>query len=59
MKILYLAPASINHTVRWVNSIVARGHEVHLISLAHHKEGLNRIDPRVKIHYLFFSVVKG
>ncbi len=52
MKILYISPASVNHTVRWVNAMVDKGHEVHLISLREHCEGKNKIDDRVKIYYL-------
>ncbi len=59
MKILYIAPASVNHTVRWVNAMVKRGHEVTLISLKEHSEGVNKIHPRVKIHYLPISGVQG
>jgi L-malate glycosyltransferase len=50
MKICFLAPANSIHTVRWVNSLVERNHEVHLISL--HKETIHKIDSRVQVHYL-------
>ncbi|WHZ02378.1 glycosyltransferase [Neobacillus sp. YX16] len=50
MKICFLAPANSIHTVRWVNSMVARNHEVHLVSL--HKETIHKIDQRVHVHYL-------
>lgn len=33
-RILFLASASAIHTTRWVNTIVDRGYEVHLVSLA-------------------------
>lgn len=52
MKILYIAPASVNHTVRWVNAMVEKDHEVYLLSLKEHLEGKNKIDSRVKIYYL-------
>ena len=55
MKILYIAPASVNHTVRWVNAMVKKGHDVYLISLKQHSQGENKIDKRVKIHYLPFK----
>lgn len=50
MRICYLAPASSIHTVRWVNAMVERGHEVSLISL--HKANQDRIDSRVKLFEL-------
>lgn len=45
MRIALLAGSNAIHTVRWVNSLCERGHEVHLLSL--HGEG-DKIDPRVK-----------
>ena len=33
MKILFLASASSIHTIRWVNEMARRNHEVHLVSL--------------------------
>jgi glycosyltransferase involved in cell wall biosynthesis len=45
MKIAFLAGSNAIHTVRWVNSLCERGHEVHLLSL--HRGG-DKIDPRVK-----------
>ncbi|WP_130805793.1 glycosyltransferase [Senegalia massiliensis] len=59
MKILFFAPANVNHTVRWVNAMVNKGHAVYLISLRDHKEGVNKIDKKVKIYYLPYSGLKG
>lgn len=59
MKILYIAPASVNHTVRWVNAMSEKGHKVHLMSLREHREGVNEINKKVKIHYLNISGHKG
>ncbi len=44
MKIVFLSGYNVIHTVRWVNSLCDRGHEVHLLSL--HRKG-DRLDPRV------------
>ncbi len=45
MKIVFLAGYNVIHTVRWVNSLCERGHDVHLLSL--HRKG-DQLDPRVK-----------
>ncbi|MBW2658925.1 MAG: glycosyltransferase [Deltaproteobacteria bacterium] len=51
MKIAFLAGYNVIHTVRWVNSLCERGHDVHLLSL--HRKG-DRLDPRVKkVHFPF------
>lgn len=50
MKICFLAPASVIHTVRWVNAMVQRSHEIHLITM--HDEKVDKFDKRVKIHRL-------
>ncbi|WP_272899181.1 glycosyltransferase [Caldalkalibacillus salinus] len=47
MKICFLASAHSIHTVRWVNAMAERGHEVHLITI--HPADENNIDSRVKI----------
>ncbi|MGY0691407.1 glycosyltransferase [Virgibacillus sp. FSP13] len=50
MKVCFLAAASSIHTVRWVNAIVERGHDVDLITMHHSKS--DRIDSRVCLHQL-------
>lgn len=50
MKIAFLAPAVGIHTVRWVNGLTSRGHEVHLITM--HPEGSDKISKKVFIHEL-------
>jgi L-malate glycosyltransferase len=47
MKICFMASAYSIHTVRWVNTMVERGHEVHLLTI--HPTDENKIDSRVKI----------
>lgn len=49
MRICFVAGASSIHTVRWVNAMAARGHDVHLMTM--HKGNLNEIDEQVKVHH--------
>lgn len=49
MKIAFLAGYNSIHTVRWVNEMALREHEVHLITM---HLGNELLDDRVKIHYL-------
>lgn len=55
MKILFLAAANSIHTVRWVNSLVARGNEVHLVYNANHVPTRNKLDKKVIQHRLKHS----
>lgn len=55
MKILFLAGANSIHTVRWVNSLSNRGHEVHLAYIGNHKPQENTIEKKVILHQLPFS----
>jgi len=50
LNICFIAGASTIHTVRWVNAMVKRGHEVSLIT--QQKEGLNLFNKNVKIFKL-------
>lgn len=59
MKILFLAGAESIHTVRWVNALSERGHEVVLISKKDHKAYPNTVSKAVKIVYLPFGGLKG
>jgi len=66
MKLAFLAAASSIHTVKWVNEMVVRGHEVHLITMHSPKE---KISEQVHFHrlpykpnigyYLNFPVLKN
>lgn len=48
MKILFLSAANSIHTVRWVNSLVKNGNEVHLVYNADHQPTMqNKVDERV------------
>jgi len=53
MRICFLAGASSIHTVRWVNAMAERGHDVHLITM--HRPDKDKIDDRVNVYFLPFS----
>ncbi|TAA72855.1 glycosyltransferase [Planococcus salinarum] len=59
MKILFLANAASIHTVRWVNSLVDRNHEVHLVFNKGNEPTCNKINSKVIIHKLKYSGTKG
>jgi L-malate glycosyltransferase len=50
MKICFLAGASSIHTVRWVNALSDRGHDVHLITM--HRPDIDKVEDRVNIYFL-------
>lgn len=52
MRIAVLSAARSVHTVRWVNALAARGHEVELYSLSAHKASYDDFDRSVGIHYI-------
>lgn len=59
MKVLFLSAASSIHTVKWVNSLVSRGHVVHLVFNEGHNPRENYIDNRVILHCLKYGGTKG
>lgn len=50
MKLVFIAAANSIHTVRWVNAMAKREHEVHLITM--HRPDLDKIDENINIYYL-------
>lgn len=56
LSVAFIAPASVNHTVKWVNGLVERGVKVTLIT-QHEAEA--KIDDRVNIVQLPFRGGKG
>ncbi len=56
MKLAFLAARSSIHTVRWVNALAERGHEVYLLSI---QKGGDTLDERVKVHYLPIAAPAG
>lgn len=59
MRILFLSNAASIHTVRWVNALSERGHEVHLVYKFDDTPKENRISERVIRHRLKYSGTKG
>lgn len=59
MRVLFLANAASIHTVRWVNAISERGHEVHLVYKFDDVPKANTISEKVILHRLKYSGAKG
>lgn len=59
MRVLFLANASSIHTVKWVNALVNRNIEVHLIYLNGDEPSNNEIDSKVVTYKLNYSGTKG
>lgn len=59
MKILFLSAASSIHTVKWVNALAARNHEVHLVYNQGHNPRDNRISDNVILHCMKYSGTKA
>lgn len=57
MNLCFLAAASSIHTVRWVNALAKRGHEVHLLTM--HPKTKHTIDPQVKVYPLTWPAPFG
>lgn len=55
MRILFVSAAISSHTVRWVNALSERGHQVLLVSRGDKKDGLRQIRGDVRIVYLRFA----
>ena len=57
MRILFLGAAISNHTLRWVNSLSERGHEILLVCRGDQKakdENI-KISSKVRVYYLRFG----
>lgn len=59
MRVLFLSAASSIHTVRWVNALAKRKHEVVLVSLKNHQNKEKNILPTVEVVYLPITGNKG
>lgn len=55
MKIIFLSAANNVHTVRWVNALAERGHNVHLVFQRNHRPSDNKISDKVILHCLKYS----
>lgn len=56
MKLAYLAQKDSIHTVRWVNEMANRGHEVHLISM---QTGGEKLAESIKVYELPYKSTMG
>lgn len=59
MKILFLSAANSIHTVKWVNALADRGHEVHLVYNSGHDPQSDKLGERIILHKLKYSGMKG
>lgn len=59
MRILFISNAGSIHTVRWVNALSERGHEVHLVYKFDDQPKENRISKKVNQYRLKYSGNKG
>jgi len=59
VKIMFLSAANNIHTVRWVNALSKKGHNVHLVFQQNHKPSDNKISDKVTLHCLKYSGNKG
>ena len=57
MKIVFLAPLSVIHTIRWANVFAEHGHEVHVISM--HDLSVDQLHQDVRPHMLPFKAPFG
>lgn len=55
MRVLILGNARSSHIVKWVNSLVEKGLEVHLAFCKDHTPQTNMIKENVNLHQLYFS----
>lgn len=60
MKILFLSAAKSIHTIRWVNSLALRGHEIHLVFKKDHQiEGQDVLQKDICLHPLRYTGMEG
>lgn len=55
MKILFLSAANSIHTIKWVNALVEKGHEVVLVSNKGHEPKEDALDNRIQFYCLKYS----
>ena len=55
MRIIFIGAATSNHTIRWVNSLAKRGHNVLLLSRKDQRDEKHCISSDVNIHYLKYG----
>lgn len=55
MKIMIIGAANSNHTKRWANALIERGHEILLVCRPDQKDDIGDLSPRVKTIYLKYG----
>lgn len=55
MKILILSAANNIHTVRWVNALDERGHDVHLVYNSEHSPDIDKLSKNIKMYKLKYG----
>lgn len=56
---MFVSAANSTHTVRWVNALAERGHEVYLVSNRGHEPKEDALNSRVKLYLMKHSGGKG
>lgn len=59
MRILFLSAANSIHTVKWVNALADRGHEVYLVYNTGHEPNLDKINRKIHLKRLKHSGTKA
>ena len=55
MKILFLSAANSIHTVKWINALASRGHEVYLVYNKGHEPKMDQINKNIHQHQLKYK----
>ena len=59
MKVLFIGSQKSNHSKKWVNNLVARGHEILLVYQHESSDSSVEFDPRIRTHMLRFGGYKS
>lgn len=59
MRILFLSAANSIHTVKWVNALANRGHEIYLVYNAGHEPDQDKINHNIHLKRLKYDGAKG
>ncbi|MFA9380638.1 MAG: glycosyltransferase [Acetanaerobacterium sp.] len=59
MRILFLSAANSSHTVKWVNVLAKRGHQILLASQIDHRDDQDMLSPLVRVEYLMHGGAAG
>ncbi len=59
MRLLFVSAANSSHTVKWVNALASRGHQVLLASQIDHRAQKDALSPLVRVEYLLHPGTLG